>query len=148
MDIRVYMDALEALEREIKGIVKKDSMSPAELVNMKEALCAAKSIMDLIGELPQEANDANSNGYPASFALKPGFKYEGYSGGTMPDYSYRRGRSATTGRYVSRGYDNHYSGHSIHDRMIAKLEELYNEGIGPHDEAVVAAGIRMIEQNR
>lgn len=32
--------------------------------------------------------------------------------------------------------------------MIAKLEELYNEGIGPHDEAVVAAGIRMIEQNR
>jgi hypothetical protein len=55
----------------------------------------------------------------------------------------------TTGRYVSRGYDgNHYSGHSIHDRMIAKLEELYNEGIGPHDEAVVAAGIRMIEQNR
>ena len=147
MEIRVYMDALDALEREIKGITKKDTMSPAELANLNQALCAAKSIMDLIGELPQEANDTNSNGYSTSFALKPGFKYDGYSGG-MPDYSYRRGRSMTTGRYVSRGYDNHYSGHSIHDRMIAKLEELYNEGIGPHDEAVVAAGIRMIEQNR
>ena len=146
MDIRVYMDALDALEREIKGITKKDSMSPAELINLKEALCAAKSIMDMIGELPKEANDANGNGY--SFSIKPGFKHGEYSG-TMPDYSYRRGRSMTTGRYVSRGYDgNHYSGHSIHDRMVAKLEELYNEGIGPHDEAVVDAGIRMIQQNR
>lgn len=148
MEIRVYMDALDTLEREIKGITKKDSMSPAELVNLKEALCAAKSIMDLIGELPKEANDANSNGYSSSYAIKPGFKYDGYSG-TMPDYSYRRGRSMTTGRYISRGYDNNnYSGHSIHDRMVAKLEELFNEGIGPHDEAVVEAGIRMIQQNR
>lgn len=47
-----------------------------------------------------------------------------------------------------RVYDMNYSGHSIHDRMIAKLEELLNEGLGPHDEAVVDAGIRMIEQNR
>lgn len=41
-----------------------------------------------------------------------------------------------------------YSGHSIHDRMIAKLEELFDEGIGPYEQEVVHAGIRMIEQNK
>lgn len=146
MDIRVYMDALDALEREIKGITKKDTMSPAELVNLKEALCAAKSIMDLIGELPQEANDANSNGYSSSYSIKPGFKYE-YSG-TMPDYSYRRGRSMTTGRYISRGYDNHYSGHSIYDKLIANMELTYDECRGEHDEKIIDTAIRMVNQNR
>ena len=145
MEIRVYMDALDALEREIKGITKKETMSPAELVNLKEALCAAKSIMDIVGELPTEANDANSNGYSSSYSIKPGFKYE-YSG-HMPDYSYRRGRSMTTGRYVSRGNDN-YSGHSIHDRMIAKLEELYDESPSNYDHKVIDDGIRMIEQHK
>ena len=138
MEIRVYMDALEALEREIKGITKKETMSPAELVNLKEALCAAKSIMDIIGELPEEAGDANSNGYSSSYSIKPGFKNE---------YSYRRGRSMTTGRYVSRGHDN-YSGHSIRDRMIAKLEELYDESPSNYDHKVIDDGIRMIEQHK
>lgn len=145
MEIRVYMDALDALEREIKGITKKETMSPAELANLKEALCAAKSIMDIIGELPEEARDSSSNGYSSSYSIKPGFKYE-YSG-HMPDYSYRRGRSMTTGRYVSRGHDN-YSGHSIHDRMIAKLEELYDESPSNYDHKVIDDGIRMIEQHK
>ncbi len=146
MDIRVYMDALDALEREIKGITKKDTMSPAELVNLKEALCAAKSIMDLIGELPKEANDTNSNGYSSSYSIKPGFKYE-YSG-AMPDYSYRRGRSMTTGRYVSRGYDNHYSGHSIYDILVANMELTYNDCKSEHDEKIIDTAIRMVNQNR
>ena len=93
--------------------------------------------------MPQDADESYGKDVTGSYSLRPGFKRE------TPDYSYRRGRSATTGRYMSRGaYDMNYSGHSIYDRMIAKLEELLNEGVGPHDEAVVDAGIRMIEQNR
>ena len=39
--------------------------------------------------------------------------------------SYDRGRSPVTGRYVSR--DHGYSGHSINDRMISQLENMYDE---------------------
>lgn len=70
--------------------------------------------------------------------LMEGEDYDyGYSGGyygrMMPDYgmrgnSYARGRSATTGRYVSRDYGmsrniGGHSGHSIDDRMIDALEQ-------------------------
>lgn len=147
MDIRVYEDALKKLEREIECLNKKETLSAAEVDNLTKAVKAAKEIIDIIGEMPQDAGESYGKGVTGSYSLRPGFKRE-YPG-FMPDYSYRRGRSATTGRYVSRGmHDMNYSGHSIHDRMIAKLEELLNEGLGPHDEAVVDAGIRMIEQNR
>lgn len=151
MDIRIYEEALKKIEHEIAGLNKKDTLSAAEIANLKEALCAAKSIMDIIGEIPQDARDTYTKGVTGSYSLRPGFKYEysGYMPEHMPDYSYRRGRSMTTGRYVSRGaHDMNYSGHSIHDRMIAKLEELFDEGIGPYEQEVVHAGIRMIEQNR
>lgn len=65
---------------------------------------------------------------------------EGYSGRMMPHYSGHHGdmnyagnmnfdgnysgrRSPTTGRYMSHGY----SGHSVHDRMIAALEGLHDD---------------------
>lgn len=146
MDIRVYEEALKKLEHEIECLNKKETLSAAEVDNLTKAVKAAKEIIDIIGEMPQDAGESYGKGVTGSYSLRPGFKYEH---GYMPDYSYRRGRSATTGRYMSRGaHDMNYSGHSIHDRMIAKLEELLNEGVGPHDEAVVDAGIRMIEQNR
>ena len=160
MEIRVYMDALEALEREIKGITKKETMSPTEVSNMKEALCAAKSIMDIIGELPKDAGDNASNGYSSSYAVRPGFKHESeYSGAYFPrevysgyPYSYRRGRSATTGRYVSRGehgtsYGDDYSGHSINDRMVAAMEDMYDEAKTDHERQKIDTAIRMIRQN-
>lgn len=51
-----------------------------------------------------------------------------YSWGEIRGNSYMRGRSATTGRYVSRDYTmprnmGGHSGHSIDDRMIAALEQ-------------------------
>ena len=83
------------------------------------------------------------------------------------DMSYRRGRSSVTGRYVSRDggsndssrgyYDssgnyrsfeggnssrryhdgNGYSGHSIQDRMIDKLERMYDEARTDHERRIV-----------
>ena len=149
MEIRVYMDALEVIEKEIKGITKKESITPAELANLKEALCAAEKIIDIVGELPNDANDySNGTGYAQSYAIRPGFKHEYYD---MP-YSYRRGRSPVTGRYISRGeagrnYGDVYSGHSIHDRMVAKIEEMYDDAKTDHERQVIDNAIRMIEQH-
>lgn len=147
MDIRVYEEALKKLEHEIECLNKKETLSAAEVDNLTKAVKAAKEIIDIIGEMPQDAGESYGKGVTGSYSLRPGFKRE--IPGYMPDYSYRRGRSATTGRYMSRGmHDMNYSGHSIHDRMIAKLEELFDEGIGPYEQEVVHAGIRMIEQNK
>lgn len=146
MDIRVYEEALKKIEHEIAGLNKKDTLSVAEIANLKEALCAAKSIMDIIGEIPQDAQDSYSNGVTGSYSLRPGFKYE-YSEG-MPDHSYRRGRSMTTGRYVSRGHDRFYSGHSIYDILVANMELTYNDCKSEHDEKIIDTAIRMVNQNR
>lgn len=80
-------------------------------------------------------------------------------------YSYERGRSPITGRYVSRDviphfdggtsrrfYDgdtrgNSYSGHSIKDRMIAQLEKMYDEAQTDHERQVVNDWIRRIDTN-
>ena len=153
MEIRVYMDALDTIEKEIKGITKKETITPAELTNLTSAISAVKKIMDIIGDLPEDANDNVSNGYNASYAVRPGFKHEHeYSGAYFPrevysgyPYSYRRGRSATTGRYVSRGDD--YSGHSINDRMIAAMEDMYDEAKTDHERQKIDTAIRMIRQN-
>ena len=100
--------------------------------------------------LVQDMAMANSytNGVTGSYSLRPGFKYE-YSGHMperMPEYSYRRGRSMTTGRYVSRG--DHYSGHSIYDILIANMELTYNDCKSEHDEKIIDTAIRMVNQNR
>lgn len=78
-------------------------------------------------------------------------------------YSYERGRSAVTGRYISRDamphfeggtsrrfYDgdihgNGYSGHSIKDRMIAQLEKMYDEAQTDHERKIVNDWIRRID---
>ena len=63
------------------------------------------------------------------------------------DYSEGRGRSPVTGRYVSRGM-NSYSGHSIKDRMIARLEGMYDEAQTEHERQVVDTWIKRIESEK
>lgn len=138
MDVRVYMDALELLEKEIKKLTMKGDLTAPELCNLKEAVTAASKIVDLIGELPSDSSDTMTN----SYSITPGYKYK-YSGyiytpHSTPSSSYR------TGRHISRG--DYYSGHSIHDRMVAKLEEMYDEAKTDHERHEVETAIRMIEQ--
>lgn len=143
MDIRVYEGALKKLEHEIECLNKKETLSAAEVDNLTKAVKAAKEIIDIIGEMPQDAGESYGKGVTGSYSLRPGFKYEH---GYMPDYSYRRGRSATTGRYMSRG--DHYSGHSIYDILVANMELTYNDCKSEHDEKIIDTAIRMVNQNR
>ena len=116
--------ARETIEDVIKDITSKKDISPAQLEHLSKSVC----IIEKLKSLEQQENDFSEN-------------------------SYRRGRSRTTGRYMSRdnsqGYydggnssrrynDSHgYSGHSLKDRMIAKLEEMLDETKSPHEEQFI-----------
>lgn len=72
---------------------------------------------------------------------RDGRSYDNYHGD-----SYRRGRSPVTGRYISRGqYDDGYSGHSIKDRMVAKLEDMYDEAKTDHERQTVNEWINRLQ---
>ena len=93
-------------------------MSPAELELLSKSIC----VIEKIKNIQQQGGDDYS------------------------ENSYRRGRSRTTGRFVSRDsgnssrryYDSSgYSGHSIKDRMVAGLEEMFDEAQSEHEKQVV-----------
>ena len=104
----------EMLVEEIEKINKKGDITPAE---MQPAYYAVKTIK-MINEI--------NNGYGHSEGM---YKH-------MPDYdvSYGRMRSPVTGHYISNGM---HSGHSIMDRMVAKLEGMYDEAQTEHERQMV-----------
>ena len=65
-------------------------------------------------------------------------------------YSTRRGRSATTGRYVSRdSYPRNYmNGYSGHNRMIDELERMYDQSHDAHERQMISEWIHNAEMNR
>ena len=109
-------DELEKTQRllinEVRKVNQKNDLTPTELNNLKEAVCVMKDIIRLDQMIDEAWDDADKND-------------DGYS-----EYgrSMRRGRSAITGRYVSREPMHNdmrgMSRHSLHDRMAAKLESM------------------------
>lgn len=108
----------ELVAKELKKINSKPEMTPADLK-------AATDVMCLLEKIEKIQNGEFEEGYSND------------RGG-----SYRRMRSPTTGRYMDRGY----SGHSVHDRMIAALEELMDQAKTDYDRETISNGIRMIRQ--
>lgn len=129
------------VEDAIKPILKKgEAMTPADLESLTKALC----IIDTIRRI--EGTNTYDDGY-----------------------SYERGRSPITGRYVSRDamphhdaryYDTNggastrryydgathhgYSGHSIQDRMIATLERMIDDAQTEHERKTIKDYIRLL----
>ena len=112
--------AEELLETEIESIIKQGTLQNGNGAQIFKNLLESLKIIECI-----------RNG---------GMEDEGYSGRMMPRYSGHHGdmnyagnmnfdgnyggrRSPATGRYMSHGY----SGHSVHDRMIAALEGLHDD---------------------
>ena len=130
----------EMLEDEIRKVTKKGDITPAELENMTKAVCLLEKIRELEG--------SEDMGYQEGYSqtMHPRMHY----GDSYEDYSGYRGRSPYTGRYVSRGsYDGHgYSGHSINDRMIAKLEEMYDEAKTEHERETVNMWIKRLQSDK
>lgn len=118
---RENLEKLHALlDKEIGRIADKTDISPGELENAKMAICVIKDIEEIVGS-------------------------DDYDG-----YSRTRGRSPVTGRYVSRegGMRGGYSGHSIKDRMISKLEHMMDETDSEYEKNEIANYIRTLEMNK
>lgn len=128
----------EAIEDHIQMIIRKGAnMTPPEIDILTKDICALEALKRI-----EDYNEGYSeNSYNSS------------------GNSYRRGRSQTTGRYVSRDsyhdggssndggssqryYDggsgnSGYSGHSIQDRMVDRLERMYDEAQNEHERQTV-----------
>lgn len=140
-----YKCLKEILEEQIKLISKKgDKITPEEVLSLKNSLSSIEKINELMKE--EEYSEGYARGY-----------HEGYSYGEMRNQS----RSPVTGRYISNGpmhgnvrmsygndYDHdHMYGHSIKDRMIAKLESMYDEAKTDHERQMVANTISRIQSD-
>jgi hypothetical protein len=123
------MNVLESLEdsviRELRLLNKKDTLSATEIKAASDAMCLLTKIKVYKEGGMVEDEDGQS------YMMWPRDSYDDYSsrprmtGNYRINGSYDRGRSPVTGRYVSR--DSGYSSHSINDRMIAQLENMYDE---------------------
>lgn len=141
----------DAVEEAIRPIISKGaSMTAAELDVLTKAVCTIEKIKQI-----EDGGNSYDN-YSRS--------YNSYDD---DGNSYRRSRSAVTGRYVSRDamphfegstsrrfYDgemsrngNGYSGHSIKDRMVASLEKMYDDAQTEHERQLVDNWIRRINSD-
>lgn len=126
MDYKTLDELNELIEKELKKMVEKGDLSANELQAAEKAVCLMEKIIGL-----KEGTYAYSNRM------------------MMDDSSYERGRSPRTGRYVSRdGYDHMmnrgYSGHSIGDRAVEKLESMMDNASSEYEREVLEKYIRMI----
>lgn len=160
--------AKEKAEDLIRDITKKEHISPAELEALMKSACL---IMKVEG-----GDAGNGNDYEDSYSergMSRNSYNHMYDPMDYAEASYRRGRSPVTGQYVSRdggsgtsnrGYydgggnsssrryydggnsSRGYSGHSIQDRMIAKLEDMYDEAHTEHERQVVQDWINRLSR--
>ena len=133
---QTYKCLKEILEDQIKLISKKgEKITPEEVLSLKNALSSIEKINKIMRE------DEYGEGYSR------GYYHEGPN------------RSPVTGRYISNGpmhgnmrmhygdnYDHMY-GHSIKDRMIAKLETMYDEAKSEHERQMVSNAINHIQSD-
>ena len=124
MDDNLYQTlqmAIDTIEDVIKDITSKKDINPAQLEHLSKAVC----IIEKLKSMQQQENSyrrgrsryMNSNNY-----------YDGNSGRNY------RGSGNSSRRYNDA---NGYSGHSIKDKMIAKLEEMFDDAQSNHEKQVV-----------
>ena len=139
--------AKEKAEDLIRDITRKEHISPAELEAVMKSVCLIMKVEGADGGNGDYEGEYSERGMPRHYPMD------------YDEASYRRGRSSVTGQYVSRdsgggassrgSYDsshryydggsrnNGYSGHSKRDRMIAALEEMYDNAQTNHEREFV-----------
>ena len=135
---KILEDLIEHTTKELDKIVRKGDLTVVEVDNATKALCLIEKAEKLLyGESRDDMYSEN------------GYYIRSYDD---PMMSYERGRSPRTGRYVSRDggpytrNNGRYSGHSVHDRMIAKLESMMAEAPSDYERQVIEDGIKKLER--
>lgn len=150
LDRKLLEDGERKLEADLRKLISKAELTPADYDAFKKAMCIAGMIANYPGGMMDE--EGMAYGYPASYI---GSNYRGYSAdpmmGGIPNHgmygndanmSNGRMRSPVTGRYISNGY----SGHSIEDRMIMALEQQMDEAKTDYERQLVEKEIQRLRR--
>lgn len=137
-------DMYEVLNKEVKNLASKGTVSPNELENAYKAICTMEKIkkMESMEMGPEYSERGASYGYGVG----------GYRPLSYGDESYRRGRDGI-GRFTSMdgrsmmGRDN-YSGHSVKDRMIDALERMRDSAQSQAEMRDIEAEIQRIRNEK
>ena len=173
-DMKTMKDTEELIKRELRKVVDKGSLNPAEMdvvhkaVDSLEKIAKTEKICEET-KLMKERSESYSGAYhPMHVVSYPhhGFPHTSYGweaqahslcypAATEYDmHSGARHRSPTTGRYTSGEYadENHgnrdvYSGHSINDRMVAELERMMDSAKTEYERQQILDKIKMIRNS-
>ena len=134
----VLEDLKASVTRELRLLNKKDTLSATEIKAATDAVC----LLLKIKMVEEGGSEYDMDG--GSFNSWPGEYYDEYSGRPRFNGSIHMdaGRSPVTGRYISRSEG--YSSHSINDRMIAKLEDMYDEAKTEHEREEIRREIERL----
>ena len=146
MELLYKFDKL--LETELKRVVEKGEIQPNEWMNLKALACIMKDVKEVERMLSTWDDSDENDMYSYKNYNMPRMRsmynpYENQNG----DFSNMRGRSKTTGRYMSRTYGGGRSGHSIKDRMVDSLERMYDDASTEHEKQILDDWIRQIESS-
>lgn len=135
MDLYKSLEDLErVLDKEIQTVAQKGSITPTELENMTKTLCLVEKIKEYKMGVP-ENGDEYSNRYMNSYN-NPSNRSYGNNRNSYYDGMHNNGRYYND--------DMRYSRHSIQDRMIAKLESMYDSAETDHEKQIVNDWIRRL----
>ena len=126
------------VKKEVRKIIDKDSLTPAELDNLHKAASYLEKMMACCED--DEWSESSYGNY--NMRMRGHYGYE-HTPDDMRGYSERRGRSPVTGRYISRGMDG-MSGHSIEDRMVAALEDQMDAAKNEYERKMIQDEINRI----
>lgn len=131
MNIEHNLNSLEnLLNEQIAKVTNKGDITPTELENMTKTLCLLEKIKEYHEYAVDDFDDGMSNAY--------GRYSRRNSNRDMMYDDYRSNRSYNSyGRMPRVSMSRGYSGHSIKDRMIAKLESMYDEAQSDHEKQIV-----------
>lgn len=120
-EMHMQLDKLkDKVVKELEKFNAKPDMNPTDLKTITDAMCLLEKIQK----------------------VQNGGMDDEYSEGMHGSYrgSYGRMRSPRTGRYMSG-----YSGHSINDRIVDKLERMMDEAGSDYEREVISTWIKKVE---
>ena len=135
----------EEFEQTIGLMLKELRKINAKADLTKEEICAIKEMAEAIYKM-EIAEAMYEDGSESEY-------YDDDMRMSNRGRSYARGRDMRTGRYVSRfssprRYDmDHVSGHSLHDRMIAKLEGMIDSSNSDYEKKTIEDWIHKIRMD-
>lgn len=138
MNIEQNLNSLEnLLNEQIAKVAGKGDITPTELENMTKTLCLLEKIKEYSEYYAMQGDEEGHSQayrrYSRRIPMPENYHMNAYNDGMTRSRSYSRGRG--------------YSGHSIKDRMVDKLESMYDEAQTDHERQIVDEWINRLNTN-